>query len=148
MNKARRPLAPEKVRLVQVARSRLQLEEADYRSLLMRAGGVSSSRDLSEGGFRLLMDMFALLGFQSTSNKANLGRRPGFATAGEVATIRRLWAEYTSGEGTQAQLGCWLETTWGVSALRFLSAQHGPKAITALRCMCRRRKARTHHDAA
>ena len=139
MPKARAPLAPEKVRLVQLARARVGLREDDYRSLLMRVGGVTSSRALSRDGFRLLMDAFARLGFQSDSNAENLGRRPGFATAGQVAALRRLWSDYTGDEGTEGELGRWLERTWGVSALRFLSAEQGPKAVSAMRAMCRRR---------
>lgn len=139
MARAHRQLAPAKLRLVQVARSRLGLADDDYRSLLARAAGVSSSRDLTENGFHQVMEIFGMLGFQSDSNKRNLGRRPGFATAGQVAAIRRLWLEYTNGEGTEMQLNHWLERTWGVSALRFLTAENGPKAILALRAMCRRR---------
>ena len=147
MGKLARPLATEKVRLVQVARRRLNLQEDDYRSLLMRAGGVSSCTHLSEAGFRQLMEMFAYLGFQSTSAVSNFRRREGFATSGEVAAIRRLWREYTAGEGKAANLDKWLESTFHVSALRFLPAEKGPKAIAALRAMQRRRSVSKAQDA-
>ena len=140
MARARRRLAPDKVRLVQVARKRLDLAEADYRSLLMQCGGVTSSRDLSGEGFRELMDAFAAMGFQSTSNKANFGRRPGFATAGHVVLIRRLWAEYWAGRDQGRELRGWLERNWGVSDIRFLGVDMAPKVITALRAMVARRQ--------
>lgn len=135
-----RCLAPAKVALVQVARRRLALEDDDYRTILMAAGGVASARALTEDGFRRVMDAFARLGFQSTSAAANFGRREGFATAGQVAALRRLWRDYTGGEGTDATLGRWLERHWGVSALRFVTAAQAPKAIAALRAMLARRR--------
>lgn len=134
-------LAPDKLRLIQVAKRQLGMEDADYRVLLARAAGVTSSRELTEAGFRQVMDAFARLGFTSTSAATNFGRREGFASAGQVATIRRLWGEFTAGEGTDATLGQWLEKFWHVSALRFLRAEQAPKVIIALRQMTRRRSA-------
>jgi hypothetical protein len=134
-------LAQNKVRLIQVAKRSLGLADDDYRSILLRVAGVSSSTELDDSGFRQIMDSFAHLGFQSTSAAANFGRRDGFATAGHVATIRRLWASYTRGEGTDTTLGKWLEGKWHVSALRFLPAEQAPKVIAALKAMEMRRKA-------
>ena len=87
------------------------------------------------------MEAFALLGFTSDSAAANFGRRPGMASPGHVATIRRLWAEFTRGEGTDATLGKWLAKHWGISALRFLPAETAPKVIAGLRAMNARRQA-------
>jgi hypothetical protein len=134
-------LAQNKVRLIQVAKRSLGLADDDYRSILRRVAGVSSSTQLDDSGFRQVMDSFAHLGFQSTSAAANFGRREGFATAGQVATIRRLWAAYTRGDGTDATLGKWLEGKWRVSALRFLPAEQAPKVIAALKAMHARRMA-------
>jgi hypothetical protein len=133
-------LAPHKVRLIQVAKRRLGLEDADYRNILFRAGGVHSSRDLDESGFSAMMDILARLGFESTTAAANFGRRAGFATPAQVALMRHLWAEYTDGNGTDAQLGKWLEMRWHVSALRFLPIDAAPKVITALKAMASRGK--------
>ncbi len=135
MRRAKRQLAPEKVRLVQVARRHLNLCDDDYRSILRRAGGVGSSTELDDPGFRQVMDAFAYLGFQSTSAAANFGRRDGFATAGHVVIIRRLWTAYTGGQGDDASLGKWLDAHWHVSALRFLTADMAPKVIAALKAM-------------
>jgi phage gp16-like protein len=134
-------LAPAKVALVHVAKKRLGLEDADYRAILLRVAGVESARDLTDAGFRQLMDVFAHLGFSSDSAARNFGRRPGMAGAGQVAAMRRLWAEYTGGEGTDATLGKWLERTWGVSALRFVTAEQAPKVLAVLKGMVARRRA-------
>lgn len=139
MPKQRKPLAPEKFRLIQVARARVNLTELEYSELLRRAEGVTSAWELSEAGFQLVMGVFAEWGFHSDADVRNLGRRPGFATGGQVATIRRLWAEYTGDLGTELELGRWLERSFGVSALRFLRAADAPRVIGALRAMCARR---------
>lgn len=134
-------LPPAKIALVHVAKKKLGLEDADYRTILLRVAGVQSARDLTEASFHQLMEVFALLSFTSDSATANLGRRVGMATPGHVAAIRRLWGEFTAGEGTDKTLGKWLGKHWGISALRFLPAELAPKVITALRAMCARRQA-------
>ncbi|BCK77769.1 hypothetical protein AA0242T_2702 [Acetobacter aceti NRIC 0242] len=144
MPRKTKPLTPAKLRLVQVARKKLMLSDADYRAILARVAGASSSRDLSDENFRHLMDEFARLGFQSDSATRNLGRRPGFATAGQIANIRKLWCNYTDGQGTESQLGHWLERTWKISALRFLPEDKAKNAIVVLRGMIARKAAK--HD--
>jgi hypothetical protein len=132
-------LPPAKIALLHVARKKLGMEEDDYRLLLLRVAGVDSARDLSEAGFRQVMEAFAMLGFTSDSAAASFGRRTGMASPGQVVAIRRLWAEFTAGEGTDATLGKWLDKHWGITALRFLPAPIAPKVLIALRAMCARR---------
>ena len=134
-------LSPDKIALVQVAKRRLRMEDEDYRTVLRRVAGVGSAKDLTEAGFRQVMEVFAHLGFTSDSAEANFGRREGFASPGQVAAIRRLWREYTGGQGTDASLGQWLSRSWGISALRFLPVGLAPKVLIALRAMCARRAA-------
>jgi hypothetical protein len=134
-------LPPAKIALIHVAKKRLGMEDDDYRLLLLRVAGVDSARALSVAGFHQVLEAFAMLGFTSDSAAANHGRRPGMASPGQVAAIRRLWGQFTGGEGTDASLGKWLEKHWGVSALRFLPAEIAPKVLIALRAMCGRRAA-------
>lgn len=130
-----------KLKLIHVAKRRLRMEDDDYRTVLRRVAGVESAKDLTEAKFHQVMEVFATLGFTSDSAAFNFGRREGFATPGQVAAIRRLWAIYTGGEGTDATLGHWLTRTWHVSALRFLPEDKAKNAIIVLRGMCRRRGA-------
>lgn len=132
-------IAPNKVALVQVARRRLGLEDAAYRAILVRVAGMESAARLDDANFRMVMDVFAAMGFQSDSAARNFGRRPGMAGAGHVSAIRRLWAVHTHGEGTDATLGKWLERTWGVSALRFVTAEQAPNVLAVLKGMVARR---------
>ena len=139
-------LSADKIALIHVARRRLDMQDDDYRTMLLRVAGVESARDLGMAGFRQMMDAFAMLGFQSDSAARNFGRREGMAGAGHVAAIRRLWGEYTDGEGTDATLGKWLERTWGVSALRFVTAEKAPKVVAVLKGMVNRRKTKVASD--
>lgn len=138
---ARKTLTPKQVSLLHVAQNRLGLDKATYRDVLRRAAGVESSTQLDQPGFDAVMDEFARLGFVSDARERTFGERAGMATPKQVAHIRKLWAEYTDGQGTEASLGKWLERSFHVSSLRFLPADTAPKAITALRKMTARHAA-------
>ena len=130
-------LVRKKISLVHVAKKKLGLSDDDYRAVLLRAAGVSSSRDLDDWGFNQVMQEFARLGFQSDFGRRNLvaRRNPFMASSAQLGYIRRLWSEYTDGEGTDASLGKWLERSFKVSSVRFITADLAPKAITALKAM-------------
>ncbi len=116
------------------------MDDEDYRAILKRFGRVESSANLDHAGFLRMMDAFTRLGFRSDFSKRNFGERAAMASPRQVAMIRSLWTEYTGGEGTDATLGKWLERTFKVSSLRFLTAEHAPKAITALKAMKSKKK--------
>ena len=131
-----------RIRLVQIARKRLGLDEADYRALLHRCAGVQSSRDLTEVGFAAVMDEFARLGFRSTWREDTFGERRGMASPSQVRLIRELWSEYV-GEGSDGAwkaLDRWVARYHGVSALRFAEPRHANAIIAALRAMVARRR--------
>lgn len=133
------PLSQKKVSLIHVAKTRLGLEGDDYRMMLLHVAGVESSRDLDEFGFNQVMLAFAQLGFKSDFAEKNLGERIAKANPRQVKLIRALWAEFTDGTGTEAQLGKWLGRQFKVSSLRFLDPATAHKAIGALSVMCKRK---------
>lgn len=133
-------LAAKKKGLIHVAKARLGLADDDYRAMLRRVAGVDSSAELDQLGFEAVMDELRRLGFTSDFAKRGYGFRAGMATPPQIELIRRLWSEYA---GEAAGLDGWLEKYQGVSALRFLDADRAGKAITALRSMARRPKARS-----
>lgn len=136
-------ISRQQIALVHIAKHRLGLTEDAYRDILTYIGGAETSRDLDSTGFAMVMDHLALLGFQSEWRTRNLGERPGMATPAQVSLIRNLWREYTDGSGNDLSLGKWLDRTFGVSAMRFVSKEQAPKIITALKAMKgkKRRKA-------
>jgi phage gp16-like protein len=129
--------------LIHVAKARLGLDDDDYRTILRRFGGVDSSKSLDQSGFLRVMDAFTRLGFRSDFNTKNFGERAAMASPNQVALIRSLWVEYTTGEGTEKTLGKWLERTFKISSIRFVSAEIAPKAITALKAMKEKKKVAT-----
>lgn len=108
--------------------------------------GVESSKDLDQEGFELVMQGFAAMGYRSDFTKGFYGRRRSpaggeMATPAQISRIRMLYSEFTGGGGGQLSLDNWLERTFRVSALRFLTSEQAEKALKALWSMRNRQKA-------
>lgn len=123
---------------IHVAKAKLGMTEDDYRALLRDYAGVESSKALDDDGFELVMFRFHELGFESAWLKRHYGYRAGMVTPRQVALMRKLWAKYTRGQGSNAQLDRWLERTFKVSSQRFLTRELAGKAIAALVSMASR----------
>lgn len=136
-------LSREQLSLIHVAKTKLCMEDADYRAILKHMGGVDSSKNLNQPGFLRVMDAFSRLGFHSDFSTKNFGERATMATPRQVALIRSLWGEYTAGEGTDKTLGKWIERTFKVGSLRFVDAGTARKVIAALKAMKAKRKTDT-----
>ena len=122
------------------------LSDQEYRDILRTVAGVESSKDLDHMGFELVMQVLAGLGFRSDFTKTFYGHRRGMASLHQISLIRQLWREYTGGEGSAGGLDKWLERTFGVSALRFLTADQAQKAIQGLFAMKKRKQATAPDD--
>ena len=122
------------------------LSDEEYRDVLRTMAGVESSKDLDQEGFELVMHGFLALGVRSDFTKTFYGFRPERATPRQVSLIRQLWREYTGCEGSAGALDKWLERTFKVSALRFLTADQARKAIQGLFAMKRRQAAKARDD--
>ncbi|MBF0392299.1 MAG: regulatory protein GemA [Alphaproteobacteria bacterium] len=132
------PVDRKQLSLIHVAKTRLGMEDADYRALLKRMGGVDSAKNLDLAGFQRMMDAFSRLGFHSDFAERNFGSRVGMASARQVAMIRTLWGRFTGGEGDDASLGKWLEKKFKISSVRFITREAAQKVIAALLAMCER----------
>ena len=134
-------LNPRQIKVVQIAKRKLKLDDEDYRAILERTGGVSSCKDLDYLGFDSVMREFERLGFKSTWKEKNLGDRPGMASPRQVWFIRKLWQDY-SGEidESDAHLNRWLHKYHHVSAVRMISEEKAGKIIPALKQMIKRPK--------
>lgn len=133
-----RNLPPKRVRLVQVARKALSLDDEAYRAILRDHGGVDSATALTNVGFDRVMDRFRYLGFVSDKRKASFSAndRIGMATASQIALIRELWSKL-SRNGSEAALNKWI-SRFGVDALRFADADRAQRILGALRVWERR----------
>lgn len=136
-------LPAKKIGLLHVARKQLGLDEDTYRDILREWGGVESSADLDEGGFKAVMFRLEKLGFQSTGGKRNFGdRHHSMASGAQVSLIRKLWSEYHPDDADERHLNAWLSKFHHVSALRFVSADKAGSVLTALKRMVARKQDR------
>ena len=62
------------------------------------------------------------------------------ATPAQVTLIRELWGAYATEEGGESGLNRWLERTFRVSALRFVTEDQAERIIRALRAMTNRER--------
>lgn len=131
------PISPKQIRLVHVAKRKLELTDAQFRTALTEVAGVESLKDLDQEGMNVLMGLFEYLGFQPlTPNGQDFGERKGMATYAQLELIRVLWREYThAAYQGEDELCSWLNRSFGVSSLRFLKKDAARKVITALKTM-------------
>lgn len=129
----------QRIAAVHVAKSRLGMAEEAYRAMLRATAGVNSSKDLTEEGFRAVMQRFEQLGFVPGRAAEVPGdrKRPGMASEAQCAYIRHMWVQW-SGRASERDLGRWLERRFHVSDLRFADVVTAQKAIEGLRAMLAR----------
>lgn len=120
-----------KTAVIHVAKGQLHMAEEDYRALLQRVAGVTSSTKLDVVGFTAVMAEFERLGFRNTKGRAQTAPREGMATAAQIGKIRALWKAFT-GVDDDLSLGRWLEKHSHVSHVRFLEHWRAGKAIAIL----------------
>ena len=131
-------MTPAKHRLLNAARRQLALDEDTWRAVLRQIGGVESATKLDAGSFDKLVKYLRANGFKAKTARAPLGDRPGMASAAQIDYVRSLWRQLTNGDDERA-LDRWLERSFKVSALRFLTPDVAQKAITGLRSMVARK---------
>lgn len=119
--------------VIHVAKSQLQMADEDYRALLQRAAGVSTSVGLDEGGFERVMAEFERLGFRHAKRRHQV-RREGMATPKQIGRILGLWREF-SGNDNELSLGRWLEKHFHLSSVRFVESWRAGKVIAVLEKM-------------
>lgn len=124
-------ISNDKKAIVHVAKHQLQVADADYRALLQREAGVSSSVDLDDAGFEAVMREMERLGFRRTAGRAQKTHREGFASPAQIGKIRSLFQAYI-GRDDEHALGHWLEKHFHVSHVRFLEGWRAGKAIAIL----------------
>lgn len=127
------------IKLVHLARRKLGIDDNLYRSILHGYGGVVSSKDLDNAGFEGVMAYFARCGFRSDWTKRTFGKRLGMASPAQIELIRALWEEW-SGSDDERTLNSWLDRSYHIAALRFLTPDIAGKAINGLRVMVARKE--------
>jgi len=128
-------MTPAQLAVIHLAKKQLGFDDEVYRAILKRFGNVESAKDLTNSGFDQVMAYFTSLGFRSDWTKKTFGHRSGMATPAQITKVRNMWDAFTGRNDDHAALNKWLERTFKVSALRFLTKEKAQSAITALKSM-------------
>lgn len=124
------------IKLIHTARRQLELDDDAYKSLLMGAAGIESSKELeSEKQFDEIMQAFKNLGFkyQKKQEIILLNR----ASKAQIAYIKRLW-DLGSRSKTESGLRQFLRRIGHVDDVNFLTKQQASAVILALEDMLRK----------
>lgn len=132
-----RMLNANKIRLIKTAVRQLDMSDTDYRALLMRTAGVSSSTNVTLEAFDSLMAEFHRLGFRYEPSK----RVPKGATSGKDANrpspaqLRLIGfrAQAVGFDGlADPRFIAWMKARGHVEHPRFLDANGARRVIGAL----------------
>lgn len=126
-------------KLIHLAKRRVGVSDPDYRAMLQRVAGVTSSSNLDEAGFTAVMDEFKRLGFKTVDSAPQYGERDGMASPAQINYLRSLFRQYAGNEDDR-RLERFLEKHFKVSSLRFLDAATVPKVVATFRRMAEYRK--------
>lgn len=121
-------------RLIHHAQRRIGMTDPDYRAMLQRVAGVTSSNDLDDASFTAVMAELGRLGFQTVQRAPQYGERLGMATPAQINKIRSLWRK-VAGTEDEAGLTRKLEKHFKVSSLRFLDSETASRVIFAFEKM-------------
>ena len=130
-----------------MAKSQLHLADDEYRAMLDRAAGVSSSIQLDDAGFDKVMAEFERRGFRRPRKREQDVRREGMPTPKQLGRIRALWKAF-SGNDDELRLGKWLEKHFHVSSVRFVKDSSAGKVIAVLEKMAAWSRAKREREAA
>lgn len=125
-----------KLALVHTAKRELDMAEEDYRALLLRAGGVNSSNDLTLEGFDAVMAEFNRLGFAHTKSKRKPkgmgGTGPNSPTVAQWRLLEERARQVGYGGLADPRFIAWVKPRGKVDHPRFLSMDGARRVIAAL----------------
>jgi hypothetical protein len=121
---------------IHIAQKQLALAEDDYRALLMRVTGKTSSRDCNEAELGRVISALVQLGFKASSKGAPDGRKSPRAN---VRLIFGLWAELGAKKlienATRPALFAFVQRMTQVSHPDWLDNRQASMVVEALKAM-------------
>jgi phage gp16-like protein len=120
---------------IHIGKKELALQEAEYRGLLQRVGGVASARDLSDKAASAVIAEMKRLGW-----KAKASTRPPSQRA-DLRKLYALWGALQDGELDREGLRRWVQSRFNVSAPEFLKPAAAREAIEQLKAWQKRVRA-------
>ncbi|WP_439596485.1 phage protein GemA/Gp16 family protein [Falsiroseomonas sp.] len=133
-------------RKVQIARRELRMEDPDYRALLQRVTGKTSSTECGPSHLDELLTALRGLGFKDKAPLAGAGRRPVSKEA-QIRMIHGVWNEIAPlvANGDESALRAFVrrqtkspETPDGISAPEFLDSVQANKVLEGLKAWRKR----------
>lgn len=125
-----------KLALIHTAKRELDMADEDYRALLLRAGGVSSSKGLTLEGFDAVMAEFNRLGFVTTKSKRKPkgagGTGPKSPTAAQWRLLEERARQVGYGGLEDPRFIAWMKPRGKVDHPRFLDMNGARRVIAAL----------------
>ncbi|MCM2431972.1 regulatory protein GemA [Agrobacterium rosae] len=121
--------------VINIARQQLDMEEGDYRALLVRVAKVDSLRKMTEGQRLAVVDEFKRLGFKvkATSKKLPVASKP------YIRLVHALWKScHRKGvieDGSRNALRTFVKKRSGVDDPDFLTFTQANPIIDALKAM-------------
>lgn len=118
------------------------IEEQEYRNLLLEAAGVHSSVEMRRDDFDRLLNLMQSKGFyvgRKRRIKSEYPERKGMATPGQLKYLDDLASQVFGTSDAKAYYR-WLEHYFRVSHPRFLRANKACSAIEGLKSMAKRKQ--------
>ena len=131
------------IRMIHVAKAKLNVDDESYRALLTGACGVSSAKDIKTWEqYDAVMKAFAKLGFvyrsKSFGRASNVEpqkkRNPEWITEKQERYIRGLWKLIAKNKSDIA-LDSFIERITGLASINWLKKKNAADVIVALRKM-------------
>jgi len=140
-----RNLAPYKgkmIQLIHVAKSKLGLDDAEYRAILERKSGKSSSKDMTMSELEAVLEHMRTLGFEDRSSgkarPASKAQAVKLADDPQSKLIRHLWLKLRDMAGgvrnsSELALAAYVKRQTGLDRLEWLSNYQAGLVIESLK---------------
>jgi phage gp16-like protein len=138
-----RNLAPYKGKLIQlihIAKGKLGLDDAEYRAILERKTGKTSSKGMSMSELEAVMEHMRTIGFEdrSSGRPASKAQAVKLADDPQSKLIRHYWLKLRDmaggvRNGSELALAAYVKRQTGVERLEWLTTHQAAKVIEALK---------------
>ena len=123
------------VRMIHVAKTKLILDDNQYRALLTGACGLESSKDIKTWKqYESVMAAFVKLGFEYKKTAPKEKRNPDWITWKQEKYIKGLW-QLVGRDKSDAALNSFIERITGIAYIDWLMKPQAADVIVALRKM-------------
>lgn len=135
-----KPYKGKMIQLIHIAKGKLGLDDADYRSILERKTGKTSSKDMSMSELEAVLEHMRTIGFEDRSCGKTGGKTKAVKLADDPQSklIRHLWLKLRDMAGgvrnsSEQALAAYVKRQTGVERLEWLTTHQAATVIEALK---------------